>query len=83
MEVIGSLDAQLYCCSGAMIDDLAQGRILVAYNVLGSYALVRADTENVLTVILPSEFPTTMMRTAFVSTSTSDLAARPLALNPP
>ncbi|MGJ8610256.1 MAG: ABC transporter substrate-binding protein, partial [Octadecabacter sp.] len=39
MEVVGSLDAQLYCCSGAMIDDLVEGRILVAYNVLGSYAL--------------------------------------------
>ncbi|WP_439150245.1 ABC transporter substrate-binding protein [Sulfitobacter sp.] len=72
MEVIGSLDAQLYCCSGAMIDDLAEGRILVAYNVLGSYALARADTEDVLTVILPSDFPTTMMRSALVSKSASD-----------
>lgn len=72
MEVIGSLDAQLYCCSGEMIDDLAEGRILVAYNVLGSYALARADTEDVLTVILPSDFPTTMMRSALVSVSASD-----------
>ncbi|WP_298260917.1 ABC transporter substrate-binding protein [uncultured Litoreibacter sp.] len=74
LEVIGSLDAQLYCCSGEMIDDLAEGRILVAYNVLGSYALARADIEDVLTVILPSDFPTTMMRTALVSKSTSDPA---------
>ena len=72
MEVIGSLDAQLYCCSGEMIDDLAEGRILVAYNVLGSYALARADTQDALTVILPSDFPTTMMRSAFVSKSASD-----------
>ena len=67
MEVIGSLDAQLYCCSGAMIDDLVEGRIVVAYNVLGSYALARAETQDVLTVILPSDFPTTMMRSALVS----------------
>lgn len=72
MEVIGSLDARLYCCSGAMIDDLAEGRILVAYNVLGSYALARADTQDVLTVILPSDFPTTMMRSALVSKSASN-----------
>lgn len=72
MEVIGSLDAQLYCCSGAMIDDLAEGRILVAYNVLGSYARARAETEDVLTIILPSDFPTTMMRSALVSNSASD-----------
>lgn len=72
MEVIGSLNAQLYCCSGAMIDDLAEGRILVAYNVLGSYAVARADIQDELTVILPSDFPTTMMRSALVSKSASD-----------
>ena len=72
MEVIGSLDAQLYCCSGEMIDDLASGRILVAYNVLGSYADARADTEDVLTIILPSDFPTSMMRSALVSKSAPD-----------
>lgn len=74
MEVIGSLDAQLYCCSGDMIDDLAEGRILVAYNVLASYALARAEFRNVLTVILPSDFPTTMMRSALVSRSASEPA---------
>ncbi|SFR52830.1 iron(III) transport system substrate-binding protein [Yoonia tamlensis] len=72
MEVIGSLNVRLYCCSGAMIDDLAEGRILVAYNVLGSYALARTDTHDALTVILPSDFPTTMMRSALVSQSASD-----------
>ena len=66
-EVMGSLDARLYCCSGAMIDDLADGTIAVAYNVLGSYAAVRAEELGNLQVILPSDFPTTMMRTAFVS----------------
>lgn len=71
MEVIGSLDARLYCCSGEMIDDLAAGRILVAYNVLGSYALARTDIKDVVTVILPSDFPTTMMRSALVSNAAS------------
>ncbi len=74
MEVIGSLNAQLYCCSGAMIDDLAAGRISVAYNVLGSYALARQDITEVLTVILPSDFPTTMMRSALVSNASSEPA---------
>jgi len=67
MEVMGGLETQLYCCSGEMIDDLAEGRIFVAYNVLGSYAAARQDTHNKLDIILPSEFPTTMMRTALVS----------------
>lgn len=76
MEVMGSLDAQLYCCSGDMIDDLSAGRILVAYNVLGSYARARAEAADTITVILPSDFPTTMMRSALVSkTARAPIAA--------
>lgn len=67
MEVMGSLDVRLYCCSGDMIDDLVDGTIAVAYNVLGSYASAHQDAGDKLQVILPSDFPTTMMRTVFVS----------------
>lgn len=72
MEVMGGLDAQLYCCSGDMIDDLTSGTIVVAYNVLGSYAEARTDSLNILEVVLPSDFPTTMMRTAFVSRASDE-----------
>lgn len=70
MEVMGGLEVRLYCCSGEMIDDLSDGTIAVAYNVLGSYAEARADSETLLEIVLPSDFPTTMMRTAFVSRTT-------------
>ena len=75
MEVMGGLDARLYCCSGEMIDDLTDGTIAVAYNVLGSYAEARADSRNSLEIVLPSDFPTTMMRTALVSRSSREPAA--------
>ncbi|MEP6018767.1 MAG: extracellular solute-binding protein [Paracoccaceae bacterium] len=67
MEVMGGLNVQLYCCSGDMIDDLTDGTIAVAYNVLGSYAQARAENQDILEIVLPSDFPTTMMRTALVS----------------
>jgi iron(III) transport system substrate-binding protein len=67
MEVMGALDVRLYCCSGDMIDDLADGTIAVAYNVLASYATARVDSKDAFEIILPSDFPTTMMRTAMVS----------------
>ena len=66
MEVMGALDVRLYCCSGDMIDDLSNGTIAVAYNVLGSYAAARVESKDVLEIIHPSDFPTTMMRTALV-----------------
>lgn len=67
MEVMGALDVKLYCCSGEMINDLSEGKIAVAYNVLGSYAAARVEAKNLIQIILPSDFPTTMMRTAMVS----------------
>ena len=70
MEVMGALDLRLYCCSGEMINDLSDGTIAVAYNVLGSYANARIESEDVIEVIFPSDFPTTMMRTAMVSAKT-------------
>jgi len=66
-EIMGSLDVRLYCCSGEMIEDLAAGKIDILYNVLGSYASARTELADKIDVILPSEFPTTMMRTALIS----------------
>lgn len=66
-EVMGSLNAQLYCCSGEMITDLVEGRLLVAYNVLGSYAQAQIAEHDDLQIILPSDYTTSMMRTALVS----------------
>lgn len=74
MEVMGGLNVRLYCCSGSMIDDLADGSLAVAYNVLGSYAGARIDDTDALEVVLPSDFPTTMMRTALVSSETEQAA---------
>ncbi|CAN0601115.1 unnamed protein product, partial [Ectocarpus sp. 12 AP-2014] len=70
MEVIGGLNVRLYCCSGEMIDDLTDGTIAVAYNVLGSYAQARVESQDTLEIVLPSDFPTTMMRTVFASRAT-------------
>ncbi|CUH49985.1 ABC transporter substrate-binding protein [Ruegeria atlantica] len=80
MEVMGGLDVRLYCCSGEMINDLADGSILVAYNVLGSYAAVRAEGKDALEVVLPSDFQTIMMRTAMVSKATPEPKAAELLL---
>jgi iron(III) transport system substrate-binding protein len=64
-EVMGGLNARLYCCSSDMIDDVASGSLAVAYNVLGSYAEARDDQDK-FHVILPSDFTSVMMRTAII-----------------
>ena len=66
MEVLGTLDVRLYCCSGAMIEDVAAGRLALAYNVLGGYVGERTAG---IAVIEPRDFTTVMMRTALIPTA--------------
>lgn len=73
-EVMGNLDIQLYCCSGAMIDDVSSGKISVAYNVLGSYAMARRDAQDTIHIIAPQDFTTVMMRTVLIPTTSQQPA---------
>ncbi|SPF81123.1 ABC transporter substrate-binding protein [Pseudoprimorskyibacter insulae] len=76
-EVMGGLGVKLYCCSGLMIDDVVTGDLAVAYNVLGSYAQARPE-ETQIEVLLPEDFTTVMLRTAFIPASSElpDIAGR-------
>jgi len=65
-EVMGRLNTRLYCCSGDMIDDLESGKLALAYNVVGSYALTRLPNAPDIVVIEPEDFTVTLLRTAFV-----------------
>ncbi|HMO06262.1 MAG TPA: ABC transporter substrate-binding protein [Paracoccaceae bacterium] len=65
-EVMGRLDARLYCCSVDMIEDLAAGRIAVAYNVVGSYAAAHARSLPDAAVIEPQDFTVALLRTALI-----------------
>lgn len=65
-EVMGRLNTRLYCCSGEMIDDLESGKLALAYNVVGSYALTRLPNAPDIVVIEPEDFTVTLLRTAFV-----------------
>jgi iron(III) transport system substrate-binding protein len=70
-EVMGRLDAKLYCCSGDMIAAVRRGDLLMAYNVLGSYAATKgaADKNDVgepFQVIELEDFTLTLLRTALV-----------------
>ena len=64
-EVMGALDARLYCCSSDMIDDVVNGDLAVAYNVLGSYAANRSDLD-AFEIVYPSDFTAIMLRTMLI-----------------
>ena len=69
-ELMGQLDVQLYCCSSEMIEDVASGRIAIAYNVLGSYAAARQDLADQVMIIEPADYTTVMSRSAMILATT-------------
>ncbi len=75
MEVMGSLGARLYCCSGEMIRDVAAGKLALAYNVLGSYARSelrrtgQAEGGAGFEIVAPTDFVNVMLRTVLIPRS--------------
>ena len=63
LEGFARVDAVATCCSAEIIDGVAQGRYLIAYNVLGSY-VVAADEPDV-GIIYPEDY-TLLLSRAFM-----------------
>ena len=75
MEVLGRLQPRLYCCSGAMIEDVISGRLAIAYNVLGSYARRRLADQSGILIVRPSDATSLMLRTAIIPVSATEVDA--------
>lgn len=77
LEVMGRLEPQLYCCSGQMLDDVASGRLALAYNVLGSYAAERLarDSGGRVTILVMEDFANIMLRTAIIPREAAEIEA--------
>lgn len=67
VESLGRNQAQLFCCTADILDRVADGRLLVGYNVLGSYALARMESDPRIGIVLPSDYTLVLARAAFVS----------------
>ncbi|EKF19591.1 ABC transporter substrate-binding protein [Nitratireductor pacificus] len=67
LESLGQNQARLYCCSSDVIDGVRSGRLLLGYNVLGSYALARQAEDPRVGIIFPSDYTLALSRAALVS----------------
>ena len=66
IEAFGRSGAVATCCSTEIIDGLLRGDYLIAYNVLGSYALARAATDTRLGVVYPEDYTLMLSRAAMI-----------------
>ena len=64
---MGDAGVRQMASSGAMIDAVASGEVLLAYNVLGSYALARARRNADLAITLLQDYTLVMSRIAVIA----------------
>ncbi|MFO8125495.1 ABC transporter substrate-binding protein [Yoonia sp.] len=76
-EVMGRLGPRLYCCSSDMIKDVAEGRLALAYNVLGSYAAgqLAQDRSGGMQILRMQDFTNVMLRTVLVPSTAQETEA--------
>ena len=63
---MGARGVNLQSSTGTMMERVSSGENLIGYNVLGSYALVRAKKDANLGVQLPKDFTLVLSRVMFI-----------------
>lgn len=66
MEAFARSDVVATCCSAEIIGGVAQGKYLLAYNVLGSYARTEAEKNPTLGIVAPQDYTLVLSRAAIL-----------------
>lgn len=75
IEAFGRARVKLFCCTGELLSEIESGRILIGYNLLGSYAYARLRAGAPLGIVLPSDYTLVLSRAAFVPAAAANPAA--------
>lgn len=65
-KAFGATSYRVYSSTGNMLEKVSSGEHLLGYNVLGSYALVRAKKDPNLGVVLPKDYTLVLSRVMFI-----------------
>jgi iron(III) transport system substrate-binding protein len=68
VRALGRTHPKFYTSTGAMMERVISGEHLLAYNMIGSYALDRQTRDPSLGVIMPSDYTLVMSRVALIPT---------------
>ena len=67
VATLGRSKPKLYVSTREMIDDVVSGKLLIAYNVIGSYAFKRARQDPSFSVAIPQDYVLMMSRVAVLT----------------
>lgn len=65
-HALGVANAQLFCCTQDMLDSVIHGDTLIAYDVLGSYALRQTELQHRIGIVVPEDFVVAVSRTIVI-----------------
>ncbi|MGB2319718.1 MAG: ABC transporter substrate-binding protein [Candidatus Puniceispirillum sp.] len=74
-EVMGRLNAKLYCCTSKMIEAVETGDLALAYNLLGSYANAALPDNSNAQIIAFEDYTHILLRTAVVPITSQNPAS--------
>ena len=66
LNAFGEAKVRVQSSTGTMMERISSGENLIGYNVLGSYALVRAKTDPSIGVVLPKDYTLILSRVLFI-----------------
>jgi iron(III) transport system substrate-binding protein len=66
LESLGRAEPVLRAGTGEILDGIAEGRWIIGYNLLGSYAVTRAKQDPRIGVIYPQDYTLVLSRAAFI-----------------
>lgn len=66
-QALGTARVRVQSSTGTMLERISSGENLIGYNVLGSYALVRAKTDPSIGIVLPKDYTLIISRVQFIN----------------
>ena len=81
VRAFGSAGIKLYSTTGTVLDRISSGEHLIAYNMIGSYAIERAKEDASIGIVFPADYITLMSRIAFIPVTSQHLESAKLFLD--
>ena len=66
VRAFGGAGIKLYSTTGTVLDRISSSEHLIAYNMIGSYAIERAKEDASIGIVFPADYITLMSRIAFI-----------------
>jgi iron(III) transport system substrate-binding protein len=65
-KAMGSVDVKVYTSTGAMLEKVSSGEHTLAYNIIGSYGLLRQQKDQSIGLVFPKDYTLVFSRIAFI-----------------